>query len=126
MRPELKVILITAIIVIGVALLGWGSFSAVRRLAYARVERLTELHADEFTAVAHKVGAGTSTLVYFKVFRCTPDEAQLFAVYEGKHSHRDGVYVYMERQSGEWQVVGYELVWASHGSADGRTWPPYW
>jgi hypothetical protein len=103
----------------------------VVRLAYFRVERLTGLHAREFTAaiqevVIDQIPDGSAEMDYYKVFRYLPDEAKLFVVVRFEDGARIGMYAYLERQSGKWQLTKDELVWASYGSADDWTWPPYW
>ena len=126
MKAEFKALWIVPV-VIGLALAGWCIFLVVRQLAYARVERLTNLHSGEFATIVQGVDAAGLSLAYLKVFQYAPPKAKLFVVYEDtRGDYRDGVYVYAELQSGRWQVVRTELVWAAYGSADGRTWPPYW
>ncbi len=126
-RLVILVCVISSIILVGVV-----TFFAARHLAYTRIEKLTQLYAHEFATVIQEIGTdmyGQFTeepIEYYKVFRYTPDSAKLFVVVRFKDGNRNGIYVYLERELGEWQIAQSELVWAQYGSADGWTWPPYW
>ena len=127
-----KALMIAVGITLLIVLTGIVVFLTARHLAYVRVERLTELHAHEFAAVIQEVARdqyqqfSDEPIDYYKVFHYVPDEAKLFVVVRFKNGNRNGLYIYLERSSGEWQIAKYELVWASYGSTDGGTWPPYW
>ena len=126
MRIKPKVL---ALVMVGVAVAGITAYFVARQLAYARVEQLTESYAHEFTRVLEETETqGCESIAYYKVFNYSSDEAKLFVVYrlkDRRHPNHHGVYVYLRRTAGEWEITDYELVWAQYGSADGITWPPY-
>ena len=126
-RLAILVCMVSFIILVGIA-----TFFTARHLAYARVEELTQTHACEFAAVVQEIstdpyGQFTEEPVeYYKVFRYAPEYAKLFIVVRFKDGNRNGIYVHLERELGDWRIIQSELVWARYGSADGWTWPPYW
>ncbi len=68
---------------------------------------------------------GRTDVKYFKVFSCGKSEAKLFIVLREESGHRIGGY-YLTKVGGHWKTTRIGTVWASHGDADGYTWPPYW
>ena len=125
-----KLIIFIGLIIL-IAFIGIGAFFVARHLAYNRVERLTRLYAHEFSTVMQRMSSQYALLTeesieYYKVFSYEPDQAELFVVFRLEDGNRHGVYVYVERASEEWQITQSELIWARYGSADNRTWPPYW
>ena len=130
----MKRLIILVYVIIVIVLIGMTTFFVARHLAYDRVEKLTQLHAHEFTAVVQEIGADSceksgyveEPIEYYKVFRYTSESAKLFVVLRFEDGNRHGLYVYLERELGEWRITQFELVWARYGSADEWTWPPYW
>jgi len=118
-------LLLLIAIVLAIGLLG---FFALRRFAYSRVESLTEAHASEFAELIDRFNQERENdeVEYFKVFEYDGERAKLFIVVRDRQNHRLGTFHHLRKQGGHWKITRIELVWASHGSADGFTWPPYW
>lgn len=101
---------------------GWIQF------LYARVDALTAEHGLEFSALVEEIDQRDSVLgstVYYKVFEYQPDSAVLFIVDSHAENRSNGFYLFTSKTTGNWEIEGANLVWSSHGSADGWTWPPY-
>ena len=65
---------------------------------------------------------------YYKVFSYSAQTAKVFVVIRGsakENTNLLGVDVFLARGEPGWQKAGEKLGWATHGSADGWTWPPY-
>jgi hypothetical protein len=117
-------------LVLVVLVVGLAALHVMLQLAYVRVERQTNLHGTEFLSVLEaeeiKVRLGKdSPLVYFKVLHYVHNRAKLFVVFRDDQDHRIGLELSLRKESERWVLEDERLVWASHGSADGWTWPPY-
>lgn len=111
-----------------VVLLALGGIFGWIQLLYARVDVLTAEHGLEFSALVEKIDQRDSapgSTVYYKVFEYQPDSAVLFIVDRDAENRYIGFYVFTSKTTGNWDIDDRKLVWASHGSADGWTWPPY-
>jgi len=106
-------------VVVAIFILGYITL----QFAYWRVERLTLLYGGEFAPSVTKLSNGVK---YYKVFEYGDLQAKLFVVKQSDTDHRLGSYLYFKRMPQGWEYVKGELVWATLGSADGWTWPPYW
>lgn len=110
---------IALLVVVAIIFLGYVVF----QFAYWRVERLTRLHGAEFAPAVAKL---SNEVQYYKVFEYGPTQAKVFIVKQSDPNHRLGSYIYFKRTLQGWEYVKGDLVWATLGSADGWTWPPYW
>ena len=99
----------------------------VMQLSYARIETLTSRHEAEFSDLVNGIYQQNS-VVYYKVFRYSAKTAKLFVVVRSpgdQNANLLGVNLFVMQGEQGWQKADEKLVWATYGSADGWTWPPY-
>ena len=98
-------------------------------MSYARVEWLTWRHAKEFRELPSAVitSSDRAAIGTLKVFRYNDQHTVLYVVAES--GVKVGLLRYFKRDDSGWTIDNDQptkLIWSSHGSADGWTWPPYW
>lgn len=105
-----------------------GLFIIFTLMSYARVEWLTWRHAKEFRELPSAVitSSDRAAIRTLKVFRYNDQHAVLYVVADS--GVEVGLLRYFKRDNSGWTIDNSrptQLIWSSHGSADGWTWPPY-
>lgn len=135
---------IFALVVVASVIVGIGRWLHLQ-VAYAEIERLTELHESEIadtietavTAVQYPGSRYHEIVEYLKIFEYSQEHAKVFVVTQilpvnnekGSLNDRVGVFYYLLYQNGTWnvdQTEPLEVIWSKLGSADGETWPPFY
>ena len=116
-----------AALIVAIALLALCGVFAWIQFSYIRVEALTAKHGLEFSFLMEEFdrSRSSSDIVYYKVFDYSPERAKLFVVDRDPENRYGGFYVFTSKITNDWEVDWVKGVWASHGSADDWTWPPY-
>lgn len=90
-------------------------------IPYAKVEKLTAQHGDEFSNVAEDV-AMIGEVLYIKVMEYDNEKAEVYAVATGRDIT---VLCYYENVNDKWVLEYWKCIWSSTGSADSLIWPFY-